>query len=390
MATFRFAVDKRSTRSKQFNIYLYVTVAGKTNKKKTGVVIDHVDDFNYKARQNNWIKTKDINAKSKNEQLRLIIEEARETFNKLEREGEVTSTGLLHNLKKETVSPSFFQFAKDRAKAIEEEGGWRNAKKYNNLINKLNEFKNKQRMSDIKMEDLTVELLEKFKNFLHKWKNQRNKDKLLHPNSIAVQFTIFKALVNQAVKMDLLPADKSPFHKFSYKGIPTQKEKLDLDELKRIKDLDIPEGSLIWNVRNCFLFSFYCAGIRAGDLLQLRWSNITEDGRLNYTMDKNDKPSLSSKEMSDMVFEAFIFGKKRGQKEFNGKLKDEDLKYFCVLENSAKDTLDLAISRYKLSQRAINKTLKVARSCADFAKSENIEKAHILEALSFRIKNESL
>ena len=107
-------------------------------------------------------------------------------------------------------------------------------------------------------------------------------------------------------------------------------------------------------------------------------------------VDKNDKPSLSSKEMSDMVFEAFIFGKKRGQKEFNGKLKDEDLKYFCVLENSAKDTLDLAISRYKLSQRAINKTLKVARSCADFAKSENIEKSHILEALSFRIKNESL
>ena len=93
MVTFRFAVDKRTTRSRQFNIYLYVTVAGKTNKKKTGVVIDHVNDFNYKARQNNWIKTKDLNAKSKNEQLRLIIEEARETFNKLEREGEVTATG---------------------------------------------------------------------------------------------------------------------------------------------------------------------------------------------------------------------------------------------------------------------------------------------------------
>ncbi len=107
-------------------------------------------------------------------------------------------------------------------------------------------------------------------------------------------------------------------------------------------------------------------------------------------VDKNDKPSLSSKQMSDMVFEAFVFGKKRGQKEFNGKLKDEDLKHFCVLESSAKDTLDLAISRYKLSQRAVNKTLKVARSCADFAKSKNIEKAHILEALSFRIKNELL
>ena len=107
-------------------------------------------------------------------------------------------------------------------------------------------------------------------------------------------------------------------------------------------------------------------------------------------VDKNDRASLSSKEMSDMVFEAFVFQKKRGQKEFNGKLKDEDLKKFCLLENSAKDTLDLAINRYKFSQRAINKILKVARTCADFTQSESIEKSHILEALSFRVKNEFL
>ncbi|ARJ55759.1 YifB family Mg chelatase-like AAA ATPase [Campylobacter cuniculorum] len=107
-------------------------------------------------------------------------------------------------------------------------------------------------------------------------------------------------------------------------------------------------------------------------------------------VDKNDRASLSSKEMSDMVFEAFVFQKKRGQREFNGKLKDEDLKKFCLLENSAKDTLDLAINRYKFSQRAINKILKVARTCADFTQSESIEKSHILEALSFRVKNEFL
>ena len=36
------------------------------------------------------------------------------------------------------------------------------------------------------------------------------------------------------------------------------------------------------------MFSFYCAGIRAGDLLQLRWLNV-EGGRLNYQMGKNHK-----------------------------------------------------------------------------------------------------
>lgn len=101
---------------------------------------------------------------------------------------------------------------------------------------------------------------------------------------------------------------------------------------------------------------------------------------------KDDKASVNSKELSEKVFEAFIFGKKRGQKELNGKLSDKDIRLFCVLENEAKQILDLAISRYKLSQRGINKTLKVARSIADLNASESIHKSHILEALSFRMK----
>ncbi|MBK1973626.1 YifB family Mg chelatase-like AAA ATPase [Campylobacter sp. TTU-622] len=103
-------------------------------------------------------------------------------------------------------------------------------------------------------------------------------------------------------------------------------------------------------------------------------------------IDANDKADLSSKQMSDIVFDAFLFQKKRGQKEFNGKLKDEDLKEICILDDEAKETLYKATLRYNLSQRGINKTLKVARSCADLAKSEIILKSHILEALSFRMR----
>lgn len=103
---------------------------------------------------------------------------------------------------------------------------------------------------------------------------------------------------------------------------------------------------------------------------------------------KDDKSSLSSKELSKKVLEGFIFQKKRGQKEFNAKLKDEELKEICVADSEAKSTLELAISRYSLSQRAINKTLKVARTCADLEQSECINKSHILRALNFRVKEQ--
>ena len=37
------------------------------------------------------------------------------------------------------------------------------------------------------------------------------------------------------------------------------------------------------------MFSYYCAGIRAADLIQLRWGNVTSSGRLHYQMGKNHK-----------------------------------------------------------------------------------------------------
>ena len=37
------------------------------------------------------------------------------------------------------------------------------------------------------------------------------------------------------------------------------------------------------------MLSFFCAGIRAGDLIQLRWCNVSHDGRISYVMDKNGK-----------------------------------------------------------------------------------------------------
>jgi magnesium chelatase family protein len=97
-----------------------------------------------------------------------------------------------------------------------------------------------------------------------------------------------------------------------------------------------------------------------------------------------DRASFSSKEMHKMVVEAHIFAKKRGQTNFNAKLSDKEIEQFCSLSDEAKFTLDMAISRFRLSFRSIKKVQKVSRSVADLNMSEIIEKQHLLEALSFR------
>lgn len=207
----------------------------------------------------------------------------------LDKEGEVTTVALAKEMNTEAVSPSFLAFARERAQMIYDNGGWRNWRKYCGLINKLDAFRKKRRMADITVADMTVELLTRFDNFLHKWENEREPGKLLHPNTIEVQFNILRTLVHRAIEVSIMEASKDPFLVFKYKGVKTIKEKLDDSEMERIINLELEEGSLIWHCKNYFLFSYYCAGIRAADLIQLRWRNVTENGRLHYQMGKNHK-----------------------------------------------------------------------------------------------------
>ncbi len=100
----------------------------------------------------------------------------------------------------------------------------------------------------------------------------------------------------------------------------------------------------------------------------------------------DDKPTISSKEMYQKVLKAFKMQKSRNQSDLNGKMSDSDIKKYCKLDRESQATLDQAISRFDLSQRAINKTLKVARTIADLDESDNISKSHILEALTYRVK----
>ncbi|GAA7114929.1 YifB family Mg chelatase-like AAA ATPase [Helicobacter pylori] len=99
-----------------------------------------------------------------------------------------------------------------------------------------------------------------------------------------------------------------------------------------------------------------------------------------------DTPSHSwtSKEMHQLVLLAFKQQKLRKQSAFNGKLNEEQIERFCPLNAEAQKLLEQAIERFNLSMRSVNKVKKVARTIADLNACEDIEKSHMLKALSFR------
>ena len=75
----------------------------------------------------------------------------------------------------------------------------------------------------------------------------------------------------------------------------------------------------------------------------------------------------------------------RGQKvRLNAHMTPRLLKKYCRLPAEAEQMLEAAVQRFALSGRAITKILKLARTIADLAGSEDIGIPHLAEALQYR------
>ena len=143
-----------------------------------------------------------------------------------------------------------------------------------------------------------------------------------------------------------------------------------------------PCGNLLNKDKNC----------RCNELEIVRYKNRLSEPFLDridlnivmQSVSSDDKSSLSSKEMHKQVVEAHIFCKNRAQKSFNAKMSDDEIEKYCIMDDEAKDILDMATTRYVLSFRSIKKVQKVARTIADLDSCEVINKSHILESLSYR------
>jgi magnesium chelatase family protein len=73
----------------------------------------------------------------------------------------------------------------------------------------------------------------------------------------------------------------------------------------------------------------------------------------------------------------------RSQK-INSQLSQQQLNKVCKLEKEKQVWLHETIDKLNLSARAYHRVLKVARTIADLGNAENIEKEHLMEALSYR------
>lgn len=72
----------------------------------------------------------------------------------------------------------------------------------------------------------------------------------------------------------------------------------------------------------------------------------------------------------------------------NSEINLQQIKKYCVLEENGRQLIRRAVEQLHLSARAYHRVLKIARTIADLAESENILVEHLAESLQYRPKIE--
>lgn len=276
MATLKIVLRRKQQKDKTYPLAIRITKDRKTSFIHLGISIfeNEWDNTNQKVKKSN------PNATRLNNYLLKKLAEATDKSLELETQKSEVSSQAVKQKIKPTGGTSFFSQADLYLENLKKAG------KYNQYTAdkpRIKQFKLFLKNHDISFSDITVPLLERFATYLKEGKQ-------IGDRTIMNYLISIRSVFSRAIKAELIDKKYYPFgaNKIRIKFPESVKIGLTPQEVRQIEEAELPEDSFQHHSRNLWLFSYYTAGMRASDVLRLKWSDI-QNGRLHYAMGKNAK-----------------------------------------------------------------------------------------------------
>ena len=254
------------------------------HRKSTYIYLDSKKEAEFWKSENGVADSRHPNSLEINNEIISLKREAEYAIEFLKRNSDFFTTEELKNqLIRKNRPVSFYETADERLKDLQEYG------KDNTYRSDASRIENIKRFhpEELDFRQITASFLDELSKYLFLKQG-------LAKRSIDNHMMLIRTLYNKAIRDHHIDYKLYPFGRggYSIKIHRTPKFGLAQEEVKRIENLEIPFDSRLNHVRNAWLFSFYNAGIRVGDLVTMTWQDVG-DNKLGYVMGKNKKWAVS-------------------------------------------------------------------------------------------------
>jgi len=205
------------------------------------------------------------------EKIRCDMERFSRIITSFTRKGVYFSTeDVVTEFKSFTTRLSLFNFMGETIARLKHDGKIRTSETYRYALNSFSRFRNEE---DVTLDAFSQELMESYDAYLQA--------KGLVPNSRSFHMRILRAVYNRACEQGLTETSCNPFSHV-YTGVDkTAKRAVDINTVKRIKNLDLTTDKPADYARDIFMLSFYMRGMSFIDLAYLKKSDLA-DGVVTY------------------------------------------------------------------------------------------------------------
>jgi site-specific recombinase XerD len=266
--------------------------------------------------------------------------DANNVINELEKdelEKPFTLDDIVNKLRTDSHTRSVFTYTEAFIMKLVKTGNIGNSTVYNSTLAAFKKFRKEK---DLTFNQLSYKVVKEFEESL-----LERKIKL---NTISLYLRTLRAIYNHAIKDKVAQKALYPFTDIHIKSEVTPKRAISKEDITKIRNLKLVEGSELDKARDYFLFSFDMRGMSFVDMAFLKNRDIV-DGRLQYSRKKTgQKFSIKVTEEAERIMRKHSYS------------DDPECFVFQIIQRKGREYLD-----YRNALRLTNKKLRLIGQAAD-------------------------